>query len=70
MHLADAYRIQIGRHFEAVYPTIESIPPAERAVFEEWANAHYSAADRLVSLGWQRAQATEFTSVPGQGKPD
>lgn len=70
MHLADAYRIQIGRRFEAKYPTIESIPPAERAVFEEWKNEHDSAVDRLVSLGWQRSQATEFTSMPGQGLPD
>jgi len=69
MHLADAYRIQISRRFAANYPTEESMPLSERLVFEEWANAHDMAVDRLVSLGWQRAQATEFTSIPGQGRP-
>lgn len=69
LNLADAYRLQIQKRFASVYPTIDAMPIDERVVFEEWASAHDWAVDQLMALGWQRAQATEFTSTPGQGKP-
>lgn len=69
LNLADAYRLQIQKRFASVYPTTDSMPLTERVVFEQWASAHDKAVDLLAYLGWQRAQATEFTSTPGQGKP-
>jgi hypothetical protein len=70
LNLADAYRLQIQKRFASVYPTIDLMPLDEHVVFEEWASAHDRAVDQLMALGWKRAQATEFTSAPGQGKPD